>query len=785
MIGAKWFAAAGAIVVVIGVGLFVRLAVQQGWLNLISPWAKCVSGAAFGVGLLIAGEVIRRRISAIASAGVSAAGLGALFASAYAAYGIYPLLPPAAAFASLAAVAAIGFAVAARGRLVSIGVLSLVAGYINPLVIGPATSGPLVLPAYLFTLLCAALALSAWRAVPFRPLRGLAWWGTLIYGAWWCGDQGLNYPAAALTFLGGVWAAVHAELAVASLRPELGAPATALPAELLWNRARFIATSFSSTAWATVLAVGVIRDGARVGEWWPPAVIAVVALAIALRLAGNLRILRDVPKTDLERLGAGLAMQAGALVVAAVALAFTGWAEVVAWLALGVAAAGTGRWIRSRGLEVYGLVALVICSARLVTYDSPFLADQPWMIDLGGIVLTRWSVLMAAGSLAWALAAGLIRPADSGAWKALRAGAQVAAMAHLNLGLIHPDADASSVCIAWMVLGIAGLLLGRSRRALPLTVYGVVVMAAASLRLLAGAPHLGSSAGVIWEGAGLVVTRWTLLMLGGAAAWLLGAALVRLPFTSTASGEAGPLRSDRAAFAGIGLAMVYASLLHPSAEAASLCYAWLTLAVVVGVVHARVRTMGLDFFAAVGMAVAAGAWLVAYPIDWMDLSTIAPHPGLVGSALVAGCAIGMGAWLGGSRQRAGLTIPAVPAALMWGAVGLLFVSTSLEVARIAGVLSSEPTARRAAVSIWWGLVAVGLIVWGFRRVAPPARHIGLALMVIATGKAAIFDLALVPQVWRVASFIGLGLLMLGVAVGYARISARVGKPAARAEAGGG
>jgi uncharacterized membrane protein len=35
----------------------------------------------------------------------------------------------------------------------------------------------------------------------------------------------------------------------------------------------------------------------------------------------------------------------------------------------------------------------------------------------------------------------------------------------------------------------------------------------------------------------------------------------------------------------------------------------------------------------------------------------------------------------------------------------------------------------------------------------------------------IVDLQGVPQIWRIASFIGLGLLMLGVAVAYSKVSA--------------
>src|SRR5882724_10393341 len=104
------------------------------------------------------------------------------------------------------------------------------------------------------------------------------------------------------------------------------------------------------------------------------------------------------------------------------------------------------------------------------------------------------------------------------------------------------------------------------------------------------------------------------------------------------------------------------------------------------------------------------------------------------------------------------------------AIALIFTSTSLEVARIAASLADEPRVRAAAVSIWWGIFAVLLVGEGFWRRFTPARHAGLALLAVAMGKALILDLQGVPQIWRIASFIGLGLLMLGVAVVYSKVS---------------
>ena len=104
------------------------------------------------------------------------------------------------------------------------------------------------------------------------------------------------------------------------------------------------------------------------------------------------------------------------------------------------------------------------------------------------------------------------------------------------------------------------------------------------------------------------------------------------------------------------------------------------------------------------------------------------------------------------------------------ALAIVFASTSLEVARTAASLAEEPRVRAAAVSIWWGIFAVLMIAAGFWRRITPARHVGLVLLAVAMAKAVVVDLRGVPQLWRIGSFIGLGLLMLGVAVVYSRVS---------------
>lgn len=895
MIGGRWFAAGGAVVVVIGVGLFLKLAYDRGWLNLIPPIGKCISGAAFGAALLIAGEFIRRRLGSLASAGVSAAGLGALFASVYAAFGVYGLIGPVAALGLLAGVCGLGFFIAAIGRSVSIAALSLVGAYVSPLVIGETPRAPLVLPIYLVSLLSLGLTLSAWRAVPFRILRGLVWWGTLLLGTYWVLTDGPAHPPAAVMFPALCWAAVHAELAVSARRPRQP-PLAGIPPDLPWPFARFVATSLSTTAWSVALAVFITRHGMAIGDWIPPAVATGLTALLAAALAGRIRVLRDWPRNDRERLGAALAVQAGALLMSAVALGLSSWTETAAWLSLGLAGIASGRWIRSRGLDIYGLVALAVASGRLLIVDSPLMTPTTVLAEYAGLVFTRWTVLMAIGAAAWAAAAGLLRRAGpsspvtialtrmwarippalliialchlnaslltpgaephavaaawlalgilglalgrilrwpamgaygltvlalstlrflteapilgsepgrlriaagvvisrwmflmlsgAAAWglalaiaprkagsspasRALVASGPVISLALVSLSLVDPLADAAAVCMVWFVLGLIGLLLGPISRSLALSGFGLVMLAASSARLLFGSPLTGVPPAPLWTGMGLVVTRWTLFMLAGAAAWFIGAALApgdRKP------GDPTQITPTRAALAWVGLAMVLASLPDPRVQAGALSMAWLVVAVLAILAHIPLRRLALDSAGLLNLVLAAAAWAAEYPVGYMD-SAAPPlaHPGLWTAAALAAAALGARALL----DRVRPTHPAALGAIVPAAISIIFVSTSLEVARAGGLLASDPTVRRAALSIWWGLFAVALIAAGFARGRALPRHLGLALLACATAKALAHDLNYVTGLWRVASVVGLGLLMLGVAVGYARAAAHL------------
>ncbi|MCA9292377.1 MAG: DUF2339 domain-containing protein [Phycisphaerales bacterium] len=647
LVGGRVFGVVGAFVIVIGVALGLKLAWDEGWLDLIPNNFKCIISALFGFTLLGAGELARRKWGAIASIGCSVAGIGVIYAASYAAYGAFQLVPHEVGFVLLAASAALGVVVGARAKLASVAALSLVAGYAVPLFFLNVEQSPIVLPTYLLALLTCGLALSAWRGGRFQFLRTLCWWFTIFFGAA-AALAAIKTPYISLTFLAAAWFLVHAELTASASKSRLTPMRLSLEAKnaLAWRAMRPLMCSFGTTAWATFLAA-VTLDHAGYIVWHAPAAAFFITALAALTFGSHMRVLRDAPTTDLERLAAIFVMQAGALLISAIALALTGQLEVVAWLAMGVAAALAGKWMRARALVYYGMIVLAIATTRLVTYDWLFSAINAKGYNLGGLVFTTWTGLAAITGCCWITVALVLRETT-------------------NAG----------------------------RRALAIF--------AASL----------------------------------------------------------------------GVALCFGSLLHNDVIVLALSIAWLFMSFILFGAGLLLRGVALDRLALAGTALAAGAWALAHPFSsWASSdAALLAHPGLWHALfIVAGAAVMASVLI---RRR--IEADAIVAAIAFCFAGLLaLASTSLEVARVAEVMTDEQTSRRAAVSIWWGLCAVALLVTGFWRRWAPVRHVGLGLLALATAKAVVFDLQGVDQAWRVGSFLSLGLLMLGVGLAYARLSARI------------
>ena len=77
-------------------------------------------------------------------------------------------------------------------------------------------------------------------------------------------------------------------------------------------------------------------------------------------------------------------------------------------------------------------------------------------------------------------------------------------------------------------------------------------------------------------------------------------------------------------------------------------------------------------------------------------------------------------------------------------------------------------AAQVSYSGWFMLLGAVLLALGFARARPPLRWQGLVLLSFAAGKVFLVDMSRLAQGYRVLSFLGLGLLLLGISFLYQR-----------------
>lgn len=646
-IGMRAFAYAGALVVVFAIALFLKLAYEEGWLRQLDPGMRCLSAASLGVIFLVGAELARRRLGLIAASGLNLAGLGCIYASAYAASAMFNLLTPLQSLLALAITAVLGIVVGVRARLPLVSILAGVAGYVAPFLLNDTLSHPMAVPVYLGAMLLASLVVASTRPSAYRPLRHIAAAGTMIAGAVWAREQPPEALVHVLVFLGVKWAVLHADAARYSLRNERRDVLSPLLIAL------------TSTAWAVTVGLGAIYDSVApvwiADHWHWPAFLGALSLAIAIPLGRFADALRDPLRDARARLANVCWLQAVTLAAIAIGLAFQDWPREASWIGLGLALAVSARLFRSRMFEV---------------------------LALGVLLVSAGAAMFEAG-------------------------------------------------------------LGRHGR--------------------------------LWEALGFGLDRYDLLALINAAA-LVGIALI-----ARAQHRASRIIGVIAAWSAlpvvaITIAMADIQRLHPN-----MATAWIILAAIVAGGHHAIPRLHLRSAALAFLPVVLFGWMSEVePGMWSTWTAPLFFHAALWSAMALSIVGAFISW-GFLRDRARIEGPDASSqlgALLVGAVlsggfgaALAFSVTSVEVARAASILTDDSLTRAAAVSVYWALLAVSLIALGFVRRLPYVRHVGLGLMATAAAKAIFVDATYTADWARVIAVLTVGLLMLAIALVYARLHA--------------
>ncbi len=179
-IGTKWILIAGVIAVFVGVGFFLKYAYDNEW---IGPLGRVVIVAIGGLVALVIGEVTRRRGYGIVAKGVTALGFAILYAAVFSARAYYELIEvtPAFILAILVTVAAMLCAVGLNELLIAF--LSLLGGFLTPVIVSTGENRPMALFSYTLMLGVGAMLCAYYRK--WRAVNLLAFVGTFaLYTGW-------------------------------------------------------------------------------------------------------------------------------------------------------------------------------------------------------------------------------------------------------------------------------------------------------------------------------------------------------------------------------------------------------------------------------------------------------------------------------------------------------------------------------------------------------------------------------------------------------------------------
>ena len=781
MVASQWMVWLGALALGLSAVFLFRHAVDQGWLT---PMLRVVLGLVLGGAFLSGGEFTRARpVSAAARiidpslipTLLTGTGLFAIFVSLFAAHALYGLLGPETAFVALGltAYAALGLSLRHGPFLALTG---LIAGFTVPALIDSADPQATPLFLYLFVLSAGCLSVMFWRNwrwFSYLTLAGsLAWPLFWLAGRWTPADQGA---------LGAYALGLAASFALLSRDMPLKSPPTPV-------RAWIAATVRNTSGLGFTLFGGLIVFQAMAADFnaaafvfifmycafaialamWRPSLEGLIVVAALIALAALLVWPQPATVSTPARVeDLGVASLRDAFGPFVMPPEFVVYSRAL-WAIAGLFGLGgfAGLW-RARSPEVW---AAVSASAPIVLFAVAYWRIGAFDIDIA------WAWVAAGPGLAALAAATAVgrrsKPPRLDAPLAFYAAAATTAMA-LAFACLLREAWLT-VAISLQVLALAWIWTRIPVEAL--RHIAAAVTAVVLVRLLAN-PFLLDYQGTVFHTFGWVLygygipalsigaasrvfarsDRDVVVTLCEAAAIALAALMVSLQLRLW---TAGSLREPAwslfdTAVQTIWWMLVAALLLRkPVAQSRP----WLGLG---GLVALYLSCAVVFLF----QVLSNSPMLSGEPVGGLPLLNLLALAYLAPAALVLSIA--------GSGRFA---VPHEHRSFLGGFGGvLLFVYFSLETRRafwgsqiVLGPGTEPSNAEIYAYSAVWIAFALALLATGIWRRSHFLRYASLAVLVVTAAKVFLYDMSDLVGLFRVASFLGLGVTLIVIARIYQR-----------------
>jgi uncharacterized membrane protein len=172
-VASQWLLRVGIVVLVCGIGFFLRYSIQHGW---IDETARALMAAGAGAAMVIGGVRLLGGKYKVFGQGLMGGGLVTLYFAVYAAANFYHLIEMPMAFALMSVVTVLAGFVSVRYDSILTAVLGMIGGYTTPLMLSTGEVNFPGLFGYLLVLGIGILAVCYWKNWPL--VNGLNFLGT-------------------------------------------------------------------------------------------------------------------------------------------------------------------------------------------------------------------------------------------------------------------------------------------------------------------------------------------------------------------------------------------------------------------------------------------------------------------------------------------------------------------------------------------------------------------------------------------------------------------------------
>lgn len=748
----------GLVVLLIGVALLLRYAVDQGWLSLeIRHLGAAAGGAALGVTGWFAYK--KQRGYGLALQG---GGLAILYLTVFSAYRVYTLLPAPVAFAFFVGISVFGILLALLQDARILAYVAMVGAFAAPILAAEGGGNYVALLGYYAVIAVTALVMALRKG--WQGLALLSLLATYVVGI---ANSAENFaPADYVGMLGfiafffGIFLAASLllarqagqgrrvlDLVVAVLNPLLA---------LLWLV--IITDHIDKGLGYGLIAGGAIYLGVFGGlAWKRPAQLAVQR---ELSLFWGLFLLSMAAPIFVDvRITASIWAVAGALWV------WLGWRRSMLWMALWGAITQLAAGVGFTATSLDALDRALQPATGYLPFANEF--TMGWVIVALAGMISAWLLWRMAQQEQWLAHNGLLRAAS---FLIFLWGATWWFGGGLVEATTAPTLYVASTMVVFLTLSTVLMdWIGRRLTFAPLRapLWGLLP-ALAALALLqtweVDSPWQGG-AWLAWPLA-LAAHGWMLHRNGGArfvaiyhagGVWLATYLAVAAVNGALLQASAGATLMASAILALLALIIWFVTafagrLPAPVGPYAHTYRLWGAGPVVgVGVLALLRANLAVD---------GANGWLpfapLLNPLAWASASLLA-------ASLY---------WLVVARTEAAENVRPALWSLRWGWWALLIFSMSAELARSVHHLLGMPltwdglyasSIFQTLLAVLWGIVALGLMGWGSRRRTRSAWFAGVSVLGLTLVKLFLVDLAGAGTVARIVSFIGVGLLILVIA----------------------